>query len=115
MRDIDQLGEVLNAAVSTGANSISGTGFYVDDRKAATSAGRIEAVEDARTKAEELASAAGMTLGPVVAVSEGVAPITYTGSGMAGGGAGGAGGGAVPVEPGATTVVVDVTMVFALR
>jgi uncharacterized protein YggE len=115
VRDIDQLGEVLDAAVSAGANSISGIGFYVDDRTAATSEARVEAVEDARTKAEELASAAGMTLGPVVAMSEGIAPITYAGSPMAGGGAGGAGGAAVPVEPGATTVAVDVTMVFELR
>jgi uncharacterized protein YggE len=112
VRDIDQLGELLEAAVSAGANSIYGIGFFVDDRTAATSEARIAAVEDARIKAEELASAAGMTLGPVVAMSEGVAPITY---GMAGGGAGGAGGGAVPVEPGAAPVAVDVTMVFALR
>ena len=33
------------------------------------------AVDDARTKAEELASAAGMSLGPVVAIAEGTVPV----------------------------------------
>src|SRR5918997_988721 len=68
VRDTDQLGELLDAAVDAGANSIYGVTFYVDDQTAAASDARVEAVEDARTKAEELAAAAGMTLGPVVAI-----------------------------------------------
>jgi uncharacterized protein YggE len=75
VRDTDQLGELLDAAVNAGANSIYGVTFYVDDQTAAASEARVEAVEDARTKAEELASAAGMTLGPMVALSEGTTPI----------------------------------------
>src|SRR5215212_3541257 len=115
VRDTDQLGELLDAAVNAGANSINGVTFYVDDQTEASSDARVEAVEDARTKAEELAAAAGMTLGPVVAISEGTSPLVSPVYGMARGGAGMAEAAAAPVEPGSTTVAVDVTMTFELQ
>lgn len=115
VRDTDTLGELLDAAVTAGANSIYGVTFYVDDQTAASSEARVEAVADARTKAEELAAAAGMTLGPVVAISEGTAPILSPVYGMARGGGGMAMDAAVPVEAGSTTVSVDVQMTFELR
>jgi len=116
VRDTEQLGELLDAAVNAGANSIYGVTFYVDDQTAAASEARVEAVEDARTKAEELASAAGLTLGPLVAISEGTTPILAPVYGMArGGGAGMAAESAAPVEPGSTTVAVDVMLTFELR
>jgi uncharacterized protein len=115
VRDTDQLGELLDAAVNAGANSIYGVTFYVDDQTEASSDARVEAVEDARTKAEELAAAAGMSLGPVVAISEGTAPLISPVYDMARGGGMGAGQAATPVEPGSTTVAVDVIMTFELR
>jgi uncharacterized protein YggE len=116
VRDTDQLGELLDAAVNAGANSIYGVTFYVDDQTEAASDARTEAVEDARMKAEELASAAGMTLGPVVAISEGTSPLISPVYGMARGGGGmGMAEAATPVEPGSTTVAVDVTMTFELH
>jgi uncharacterized protein YggE len=115
VRDTDQVGELLDAAVNAGANSIYGVTFYVDDQTEASSEARAEAVEDARTKAEELAAAAGMTLGPVVAISEGTSPLISPVYDMARGGGMGAGQAAVPVEPGSTTVAVDVTLTFELR
>jgi uncharacterized protein len=115
VRDTDQLGELLDAAVNAGANSIYGVTFYVDDQTEASSDARVEAVEDARTKAEELASAAGMTLGPVVAISEGTSPLLSPVYDMARGGGMGAGQAATPVEPGSTTVAVDVIMTFELQ
>ena len=114
VRDTDQLGELLDAAVNAGANSIYGVTFYVDDQTEASSDARAEAVEDARTKAEELAAAAGMTLGPVVAISEGTTPLVSPVYDMGRGG-GMAAEAAVPVEPGSTTVAVDVTMTFELQ
>ena len=115
VRDTDQLGELLDAAVNAGANSIYGVTFYVDDQTAAASEARVEAVEDARTKAEELASAAGMTLGPVVALSEGPTPLVPPVYGMGRGVGAAMAESAVPVEPGSTTVAVDVMMTFELR
>jgi uncharacterized protein len=115
VRDTDQLGELLDAAVNAGANSIYGVTFYVDDQTEASSDARVEAIEDARTKAEELAAAAGMTLGPVVAISEGTAPVISPVYDMGRGGGMGMAEAAVPVEPGSTTVAVDVTMTFELQ
>jgi uncharacterized protein YggE len=116
VRDTDKLGELLDAAVSAGANSIYGISFYVEDQTAAASDARVEAVEDARTKADELASAAGMTVGPVVSIAEGVPPVLSPVYAMGRGGAGAAmAEAAVPVEPGSTTVSVDVTVTYELR
>lgn len=115
VRDTGQLGELLDAAVNAGANSINGVTFYVEDQTAASSDARVEAVKDARTKAEELAAAAGMTLGPVVAISEGTSSPISPVYDMARAGGMGAGQAAAPVEPGSTTVAVDVTMTFELQ
>jgi uncharacterized protein len=115
VRDTDMLGELLDAAVTAGANSINGVTFSVDDQTAAASEARRLAVEDARTKAEELAAAAGLTLGPVISIAEGtVSPMppplpAAADAGMAEAQA------AVPVQPGSSTVAVDVSMTFALR
>jgi len=114
VRDTASLGDLLDEVVTAGANSIYGVSFYVDDQTAAASEARIAAVADARTKAEELADAAGMTLGPVVAIAEGVAPVISPMYGMARGG-GMAMDAAVPVEAGSSTVAVDVTVTYELR
>jgi uncharacterized protein len=115
VRDTDMLGELLDAAVTAGANSINGVTFSVDDQTAAASEARRQAVEDARTKAEELAAAAGLTLGPVIALAEGtVSPMpppmpAAADAEMAEAQA------VVPMQPGTSTVAVDVSMAFELR
>ena len=115
VRDIDMLGDLLDEAVNAGANSINGVTFYFDDQTAAASEARKLAVEDARTKAEELAAAAGLTLGPVVSIAEGtVSPMPPPMYGGAGGGMAKAEA-AVPVQPGSSTIAVDVSMTFELR
>jgi uncharacterized protein YggE len=115
VRDTDMLGDLLDEAVNAGANSINGVTFYVDDQTAAASEARVEAVEDARTKAEELAAAAGLTLGPVVSIAEGaVSPIPPPMPAGVGGDIAMAEA-AVPVQPGTSTVAVDVSMTFQLR
>jgi len=115
VRDTDAVGELLETAISAGANNIWGVTFYVEDQTEASSDARVEAVDDARAKAEELAAAAGMTLGPVVAISEGTSPVLSPVYDMARGGGMGAGQAAAPVEPGSTTVAVDVIMTFELQ
>ncbi len=114
VRDTDSLGALLDSAVDAGANSIYGITFYVDDQTTAASEARVEAVADARTKAEELAGAAGMTLGPVVAISEGTTPIVSPMYGMGRGGGMAMADAAVPVEAGSTVVSVDVSVTYEL-
>jgi uncharacterized protein YggE len=115
VRDTDMLGKLLDEAVTAGANSINGVTFSVDDQTAAASEARRLAVEDARTKAEELAAAAGLTLGPVVAIAEGTVSLMPPPMAAGAGGEMAKAQTAVPVQPGSSTVAVDVTMTFELR
>jgi len=115
VRDTDMLGDLLDEAVNAGANSINGVTFSVDDQTAAASEARTLAVADARTKAEELAAAAGLTLGPVVSIAEGtISPMPPPMSAARKGEMAKAEA-AVPVESGSSTIAVDVAMTFELR
>jgi uncharacterized protein len=115
VRDTDMLGNLLDEAVTAGANSINGVTFFVDDQTTAASEARRLAVEDARTKAEELAAASGLTLGPVISIAEGtVSPMPPPMPAAADVGMAEAQS-AVPMQPGSSTVAVDVSMTFELR
>ncbi len=69
IRDLDQLGAVLDTVVQAGANTISGIQFDVADRSDANEKALGAAVQDARARAEVLASAAEVDLGPVVTIN----------------------------------------------
>ena len=71
LRDLDALGDLLDVLVTSGANRIGGISFGVDDDAAALDPARALAVEDARHRAEVYAKAAGVELGPILAISEG--------------------------------------------
>lgn len=112
VRDIDKVGPVLDGAVAAGANTVYGVNFYVDDSSAASSEARALAVQDAQKRAQELAEAAGMTLGPVVSITEGYSSGPVYGRG---GGAMAADSAApAPIQVGTTTIEVDVTVVYQL-
>lgn len=70
IRDLTQLGAVLDKQVTVGANTINGISFGVDDPSALLDEARKHAFEDARHKAELYATAAGEELGPLVSISE---------------------------------------------
>ena len=60
----------LDALVAAGANQINGMNFSIHDPAALLAEARAEAVADARAKAETYAKAAGVTLGPILSISE---------------------------------------------
>jgi hypothetical protein len=70
IRDIEVVGDVIDAATVAGANEISGISFRVDDPSAAEALARSAAVADAAAKAEQLASDAGVTIVGVITISE---------------------------------------------
>lgn len=70
VRQLDALGGVLDQMVTAGSNSINGISFGVNDPAETLDAARKSAIEDARHKAELYAGALGLTLGPVLSVSE---------------------------------------------
>jgi uncharacterized protein YggE len=70
VRDLDSVGDVLDAVIEAGANNIWGISFSVDDPSEAQAAARADAVEDARARAEALAELNGVKVGPVMSISE---------------------------------------------
>jgi hypothetical protein len=115
VRDLDQLGEILDQVVQAGANQIYGIYFFTSDLTAATAQARAAAVEDAEERASQLAAAAGVEVGRIVNISEGFsgAPLPYEyGRGMAADMQGA--GAEVPVQPGSQTVQISVSVTYEI-
>lgn len=70
IRHIDRLGQVLDAFVSGGANTLHGIRFDVADPQPVLDEARREAVADARRKAQLYTESAGVTLGRVLEIRE---------------------------------------------
>ena len=70
VKDVANLGKVMDAIVNAGANEINGISFQREDGSDAEDDARRKAVADARHKAEILAEASGLTLGPVLSLRD---------------------------------------------
>jgi uncharacterized protein YggE len=70
IRDIGQLPNILDRAISAGANEMSGIEFVVSEQGKLLDKVRADAISDARRKAEIYAETAGMKVGRVMAISE---------------------------------------------
>jgi uncharacterized protein YggE len=113
VRKLDKLGEVLQAAIAQGANSIYGINFIVTDSTKAASQARKMVVADATKKAQELADAAGGKLGRVLSISENSGPTPYPPM-YGGAGAAADSAKAVSISGGSNIIQVSVQMVFEL-
>ena len=106
------LNDLLNAS---GANSVNGPNFRIDDTNMAANSAELlaAAVKNATEKATTMAKAGNRSLGKMISVNEnggGVAyPMVYA---MA---KDSAGAGSAPVEPGSTTVSKSVSVIFELK
>ena len=115
MRDISKIGSILDASIAAGANSIYGITFDVQDKEAALATGRDEAMADAKAQAEELAKAAGATLGAVQSISYYSNPPTPIYYDMKAQAAGVGGGANVPISSGQLTLTVSVSVTYGLK
>lgn len=70
VRDIPQLGALLDAMVEAGATDVRGISFTREDAAAAEDEARAAAVVEARRRAEVIAQAAGMVLGPLQSLTD---------------------------------------------
>lgn len=115
IRDLERVGEILDAAIEAGANNIYGVEFALDDPGVAESDARAAAIEDARAKAEELAQLTGIPLGEIISVSE----IVGMGGGYYAGNfaeqARAFGGGGTPITPGQLDLVMQLQVIFAIN
>ena len=71
LRDINKSADVLDKMISAGANLVTGISFDVSEPSKLLDQARGEAIADARRKAEIYATAAGVSLGRPLSISEG--------------------------------------------
>ncbi|MFM2388593.1 MAG: hypothetical protein RLZZ437_148 [Pseudomonadota bacterium] len=71
VRDLAELGAILDAAVTDGANTMNGITFGLSEPNPVMNEARTRAVADATSRATVLATAAGASLGPIVSITEG--------------------------------------------
>jgi hypothetical protein len=110
VRSLENLGGLLDLVVQDGANTFDGLSFSVQEQEALLARARADAVRDAIEKAEQLAIAAGVTLGPVLNISEGgniprPAMMEMAAARMAD---------AVPIAAGEVSLSVQVNMSFGI-
>lgn len=112
VRNLAKLGVVLDAVVQSGANNFNGLHFGLQEPQPVQDAARKAAIEDALRKAQIYVTAAGVTLGDVLTISEtsqGGNPVMM---GMA---ADMAQSRAVPVSQGALSIEASVTVIYAIK
>lgn len=115
IRDVDKLGDLLDAAIAAGANNIYSIQFDVEDKDDANKEARKLAVENAKVQAQDLADVSGLSLGDIQKISyyeSGASAYFYGGKG---GGGGDAESSAVPIQPGQLAVTVTVNMTYIVK
>jgi uncharacterized protein YggE len=117
IRDVSKAGTIMDAAAGVVGDEITlqGVSFTIDDTGALRVAARQDAVAKAKAQADQLAAAAGLKVGKVLALNEGVVnpmqPLPYPP--LAAGAARDAAS-SVPIEPGQQQLDVSVTVVYEL-
>ena len=116
LHDLDKAGAVIDSAASAAGDDarVNGVWFSIEDTNELVAAARVDAVQRARTQAEQLATAAGVTLGAVVSIEETSVPVgppvdldeTGTGDERAAP--------TTPIERGSQELTVDVVAHFAI-
>lgn len=83
VRELGEMGRIIDTLVQAGANQVDGPSFTLDQPKAALDEARTEAVREARSRAELYARAAGLRIARILSISEGGGyypqPIIVTG------------------------------------
>lgn len=114
VRDLDALGALLDAVVAQGANDVYGISFFLADTTAAARQARTAAVDDAMTKATDIAAAAGLQISRVVSIAERSSPpptpVDFDAADVAESAPS-----SVPVQAGSTEITADVDMTFELE
>lgn len=108
IRNLDEAGKVVDAAVGAGATGVAGPALAPADTDALYRQALTAAVAQARQKAEALAEAAGGRLGRAVTIVESGGAVPVPVAERAGAPSG------PPIEPGTQQVEATVTVTYAL-
>lgn len=103
-RDVAGIGRLVDTAVAAGANLVRSLRFGLDAPERAESEARRLAVQDAASRAQQLAAASGVRLGRLLSVTESSSPVRPVGVAMM----------AAPVEAGQLDVTIVVQARYAI-
>jgi uncharacterized protein YggE len=112
VRDIDHASTVIEAGLDAGANNIYGLTFGIDDTSELEAQARVEAIDDARSRAAQIAEQIQVQLGDPIIVSE-LAAGAFS-QAFAGYETAARVGGGPSISPGQLTVTVQVDVTFGL-
>ncbi|HVN14869.1 MAG TPA: SIMPL domain-containing protein [Anaerolineales bacterium] len=117
VRNLDKLGDLLDTTVQAGANSVNSIQFDVADKSQELKQARDQAIKDAQTQAQELATTAGLTLGSIQTISffDNVPTPVMDTFGKGGGGGAVAQAASVPISSGQMTLTVTVNVTYELK
>jgi uncharacterized protein len=111
VRDLSKMGDLLDAVVSSGANTINGITFDVANKDEATAKARDLAIQKAQTEAAAIAKSAGVTLGEVqtISISTSYPTTTMYDAKAVGGGA------SVPISAGQLSISIDANITYIIK
>ncbi len=114
IRDLEKVGDILGKAAAAGANQVGSLTFTFDDPEKLNSEARQKAIDNAKTKARDLAKSLGVSLGKVVSFSEdtdGTPAPMYSSAKEALG----MGGGAIPdIQTGQNEIDISVSISYEI-
>jgi uncharacterized protein YggE len=112
---LDDVGALISALTETAGDAlkINGIGLTPDSASQAHATARHNAVIDARDRAQQLAHAAGVRIGRVLAIEEGHIP-TGVRFAVAGAREAAMRGQQIPIEPGAEGIKIRVVVTFEI-
>jgi len=116
VRDLNKTGEILDGAVSNGANQINSISLFVDKPEDLKNKAREDAVKKAKDQALAVSKIAGFSLGRIVGFSEntfGQVPMYYEAMGKGGGVSSVAP--APQIEPGTQEITINVTLTYLIK
>jgi uncharacterized protein YggE len=114
VRDLANLGGVLDDVVGKGANQVHGISFSKAEPSPILDQARLKAMADARRKAELYAGAAGVEVGKVLLIQEATPHVPqqqmFAGAALARGADS-----SVPVAPGQQTYHSNITVTYSIK
>lgn len=112
IRDLSNMGKLLDAVVSSGANTVNSISFDVQNKDEAVAQARDLAIQKAKAEAESIAKSAGVALGEIQTIStssSNVGTMMYADVKAVGGG------GAVPVSAGQLSISIDANITYLIK
>ena len=112
VRDLSNMGKLLDAVVKSGANTINGITFDVADKDAAVAQAQDLAIQKAKEQAAEIAKSANVTLDSIQTIStssNNSAYATFDAKGVGGAA------NSVPISAGQLSITVDAYITYTLK